>query len=143
MTEIATRPASSLVVRSSSVVLPAPGEAHQVHRENPALSQPGPVQPGELVILGEYPFLQLNGPGRAGRGRHLDVNSLMAVTAARAEAEVVLVAVLTVVVVVVAGAVVVAGPGTEVIAGVVRDQPDNRVARAAACRAHVMPPGRR
>ena len=60
----ADRPArASAMVRSSSVVLPAPGELIRLSARDAALGEPGPVARGELVVLGEHGDLELEGVG--------------------------------------------------------------------------------
>ena len=51
------------MVRSSSVVLPGAGGAHQVERGDAALGQPRPVVRGELVVLGQHRDLELERVG--------------------------------------------------------------------------------
>ena len=63
MTATGRRPSRPRMVRSSSVVLPAPGELVRLKASDVAFGEPCPIQLGELIVLCQHPLLERDGLG--------------------------------------------------------------------------------
>ena len=87
MTEMAILPPSSRAVRSSSVVLPAPGELIRLIARMPRCRSQSRFCLGQPVVLGQHLLLQLDGPLVAGvrfRQAEVDVVAVVVVRVLRA-----------------------------------------------------------